>query len=146
MESHKTTKKAPYVYSLGSDRSHFTTRVLFSLGQGLLPSKLRIADTEGKHNKRNRQADTCNAKQSLGMLVCENDIVAIRCADWVRRCEHQRLRVDLGGEGRVSKFVLQLGWENLVPNGTRDGIAERTSYVVRREVNSGHNGQVYLLG
>lgn len=116
--------------------------MLFSLEQGLFLGQLGIANAKGERNERYRQTDARNAKQSLRLLVCENDIIAIRSADRIDRRKHQGLGVNLGGESCVSEPVFQLRRKNLVPDGTGNGITKCASDVVRSEVNSGDNSQV----
>lgn len=115
---------------------------LLGLRQSLLLGKDRVTNHHSKGDQRHRETDTCDAKQTLGVLVGQNNVVAIGCANGRSGCEFKGLRIDICGQGLVAKPVDKLTGQYLVPNRTRDGVSKSTANVVGGKEQTGDDGEV----
>ena len=117
--------------------------VLLRIGQGLLLPKNRVTQHKGECNQQNGQTNTCDAQNSLNLLICDNDRVSQGSSHWVFRREYEWLLVDRGHSRGVPNFFLEHTRQKLAPKSAGNCVAKRRSDVVRCKVQSGDDSNVY---
>lgn len=80
------------------------------------------------------------------MLVHIDSRVALLSARGIQRCEGERGPVPRSSLCRVGDATAELARKDLSPDASAQGVAERRANVVAREVQTGDDGDVFVLG
>lgn len=104
--------------------------MLLRIRQTLLVPKDRIAKHECERNQNDRETNTRDAQQPLDVLVRCDGRISDGCTNGVVRDKRERVAVDGRGGGFASDVVLEGFWEDLVPEGPGDRVAEGSADVV----------------
>lgn len=122
--------------------------ILLCIRQTLFVAQLRVPQAEGESDQKNSETDTGDAKQSLSMLIRGDDGSPLRRADGILGNHKERVRVRRSSQGRVSQWretVFESRGEDVRPDGTRDAATKRRTDVVCGEVQTGDDGDVFVL-
>ena len=121
---------------------------LLRLWLALLGTQLRISQAECEHNQRYAKADTRDCQQSLHMLITIDNRSPLVRSNRIFSNKQERTSVEASGQSLVSgesQSVLELRVEGLRPDGARDAVAECGANVVTCEVDTGDDGNMFVL-
>lgn len=128
--------------SLSSESGFRTLLLFFCFFQTLLSTQFWISNDQGECNQKYGETNASDAQRSLNMTIGLHDSVAFHGTDRIHFDECKWVSVNSGCEGGVADATCELSRNHLLPHGIRDGVTERTSNVMCREIDACNDSDV----